>query len=108
MFFIREGTHLYKFLMILACVGEYPVKSVHLLGYERVWKQKINEWHKYQIYCLPGTNEKVRAQLLSISGKTPYKTIRLNAMLPDALGIKFTELRHLTSRKIVAAVNEIR
>ena len=78
MFFIREGTHLYKFLMILACVGEYPVKAVHLLGYERVWKQKINEWHKYQIYCLPGTNEKVRAQLLSISGKTPYKTIRLH------------------------------
>lgn len=49
MFFIREGTHLYIFLMILACVGEYPVKSVYLLGYERVWKQKINEWHKYQI-----------------------------------------------------------
>ena len=64
MFFISEGTHLYKFLMILACVGEYPMKAVHLLGYERVWKQKINEWHKYQIYCLPGTNEKVRAQLL--------------------------------------------
>ena len=86
MFFIREGTHLYKFLMILACVGEYPVKAVHLLGYERVWKQKINEWHKYQIYCLPGTNEKVRAQLLSISGKTPYKTIRLHKSALPKIG----------------------
>lgn len=36
MIFIRDGTRVYRLLMLLACVGEYPMQSVCLLGNDRI------------------------------------------------------------------------
>ena len=41
MIFIREGTRAHRLLMLLACVGEYPMQAVCLLGNDRVWKRRI-------------------------------------------------------------------
>ena len=43
MIFIRDGTRARKLMLLLACVGEYPMQSVCLLGNDRVWKRRIRE-----------------------------------------------------------------
>ncbi|MBQ8240651.1 MAG: hypothetical protein IJZ38_07415 [Bacteroides sp.] len=78
MIFIREGTRVYKLLMLLACVGEYPKQAVCLLGNERVWKRRIRELQKVQDFTLPDGEERVRFQMLTVSGKGKTRTIRLH------------------------------
>ena len=53
MIFIRDGTRVHRLLMLLACVGEYPMRAGYLLGNERVWKRKIRELQQWQDFCLP-------------------------------------------------------
>ena len=78
MIFIRDGTRVHKLLMLLACVGEYPMRSVYLLGNERVWKRKIRELQQWQDFCLPESGERGRFQMLTVSGKGKNVTIRLH------------------------------
>ena len=62
MIYIRDGTHVYLLLMLLACVGEYPMQSVYLLGNNRVWKRRIKELQEIQDFCLPDGGKLVRFQ----------------------------------------------
>lgn len=78
MIYIRDGTRVHKLMMLLACVGEYPMQSVYLLGNDRVWKRRIRDLQKVQDYCLPNSDEQVRFQMLTVSGKGKLKTIRLH------------------------------
>ena len=78
MIFIRDETRVHKLLMLLACVGEYPMRSVYLLGNERVWKRKIRELQQWQDFCLPESGERGRFQMLTVSGKGKNVTIRLH------------------------------
>lgn len=78
MIFIREGTRAHRLLMLLACVGEYPMQSVCLLGNDRVWKRRIRQLQKVEDFCLPDGAERVRLQMLTVSGKGKSKTIRLH------------------------------
>ena len=78
MIYIREGSHVQTLLFLLACVGEYPIKSLHLLGSERTWKALILKLTKTQEYCLKDTGERFRCKLLTVSGKGKYKTVRLH------------------------------
>lgn len=52
MIYIREGSHVYTLLLLLATTGEYPVSSLHLLGSKRTWKTLIQKLCKTQEYCL--------------------------------------------------------
>lgn len=79
MIFIRDGTRVHQLLMLLACVGEYPMQSVRLLGNDRVWKRRIRELQKVQDFCLPQNGERVRFRMLLVSGKGKMKTIRLHS-----------------------------
>ena len=78
MIYIRDGTHVYLLLMLLACVGEYPMQSVHLLGNNRVWKRRIKELQEIQDFCLPDGGKLVRFQMLTVSGQGKTKTMRLH------------------------------
>lgn len=78
MIYIRDGTHVYLLLMLLACVGEYPMQSVYLLGNNRVWKRRIKELQDIQDFCLPDGGKLVRFQMLTVSGKGKEKTMRLH------------------------------
>ena len=78
MIFIRDGTRVRKLMLLLACVGEYPMQSVCLLGNDRVWKRRIRELQKVQDFCLPSDQQRVRFQMLTVSGKGKTKTIRLH------------------------------
>lgn len=75
MIFIRDGTRVYRLLMLLACVGEYPMQSVCLLGNDRVWKRRIRELQRVQDFCLPQDGETVRFQMLTVSGKGKLKSV---------------------------------
>ena len=73
MIYIRDGTHVYILLMLLACVGEYPMQSVYLLGNNRVWKRRIKELQDIQDFCLPDGGKLVRFQMLRFPGKVKRK-----------------------------------
>ena len=81
MIYIRDGTHVYLLLMMLACVGEYPMQSVYLLGNNRVWKRRIKELQDIQDFCLPDDGKLVRFQMLTVSGNGKEKTMRLHSRL---------------------------
>lgn len=79
MIFIREGSHTHTLLLLLAYVGEYPAKSLHLLGKERTWKALVQKLTRTQEYRLAETGVRARCKLLVVSGKGKEKTIRLHA-----------------------------
>ena len=78
MIHIRDGTRVHQLLMLLACVGEYPMQAVYLLGNDRVWKRLIKGLQRVQDFCLSDSGEKLRFQMLTVSGKGKLKTIRLH------------------------------
>ncbi len=79
MIYIREGSHVQTLLLVLACTGEYPVRSLHLLGSARTWKNMIQKLCKIQDYCLKKTGKRFRCKLVTVSGKDRYRTVRLHA-----------------------------
>ena len=79
MIYIREGSHTHTLLLLLAFVGEYPAKSLHLLGKERTWKVLVQKLTRTQEYCLSDTGKRCRCKLRTVSGKGKQKTIRLHA-----------------------------
>ena len=78
MVYIREGSHVHTLLLILAFVGEYPARSLHLLGSERTWKNLIQKLCKTEEYCLKNTGERFRCKLITVSGKERLRTVRLH------------------------------
>lgn len=78
MIYIRDGSHVHTLLLLLASVGEYPMRSLHLLGSRRTWKTLIQELCKTQEYCLKDTGERFRCKLVTVSGEGRRKTIRLH------------------------------
>ena len=78
MIHIRDGTRVHQLFMSLACVGEYPMQAVYLLGNDRVWKRLIKRLQRVQDFCLSDSGEKLRFQMLTVSGKGKLKTIRLH------------------------------
>ena len=78
MVYIREGSHVHTLLLILAFVGEYPARSLHLLGSERTWKNLIQKLCKTEEYCLKNTGERFRCKLITVSGKDRLRTVRLH------------------------------
>ena len=80
---IRPGSHVRKLILLLATMGEMPMKAVHLLGSERSWKVLIYKLNDVQDFRLSDTDERFRCRLISISGRGRLKSIRLHkAALP--------------------------
>lgn len=80
MLYIRPGSQVRQLLTLLSIVGEFPVRSLHLLGNERVLKALVHKLTTAQEYCLPHTDTKLTTRLLTVSSN---KSIRLyKAALP--------------------------
>ena len=77
MLYIRPGSQAQQLITLLSIVGEYPVRSLHLLGNERVYKALVHKLTTAQTYRLPQTETKMTTRLLTITGKSSNKTIRL-------------------------------
>ena len=79
MIYIRDGSHVQTLLLVLACTGEYPMRSLHLLGSARTWKNLIQKLSKTQEYCMKKNGRRFRCKLVTVSGKDKLKTVRLHA-----------------------------
>ena len=90
---IRPGSRVYRLLLLLSVAGEYPVKSLHLLGSERDLKKLIHRLEKAEDYRTDRDGPITTTRLISVSGKRDLRTIRLckgalpilSELQPDAL-----------------------
>lgn len=77
MLYIRPGSQVRQLLTLLSFVGEYPFRSLHLLGNERVYKALVHKLTTVQTYRFPQTETELTTRLLTVTGKANQKTIRL-------------------------------
>lgn len=90
MIYIRAGSQIYKLIILLSVIGEYPMCSIHLLGNERVYKALIHNLTKPQKIRV-GSEELCLPRLFTISGKGKEKTLRFYKgalKVLDILGIR--------------------
>ena len=40
---MKPGSQLYRLMCLLSVAGEYPVKSLHLLGNKRMYRKLVKE-----------------------------------------------------------------
>lgn len=92
MIYLNPGSHAFELIRILALTGEFPFRSLCLLGSSRSWKDLVCKLCKTEQFQVPGTDYKRTCRMLSVSGKRKMKTVRLckaglpilQKMLPDA------------------------
>lgn len=77
MLLISPGSHAYKIITILLITGEFPFRSLGLLGNERMFKEAAVRMTKHQNVRIKGKDKSFRCKLITISGKSTRKTIRL-------------------------------
>ena len=56
---LRQGSHAYLLLRLLAVTGEIPMKIVRMLGSERSWKVLIYKMSTVQKVRITDTDERV-------------------------------------------------
>lgn len=80
---IRQGSRVYQLLCILACVGEFPMRSIHLLGDSSSWGKLIQRLSQKQDFRFPEGEQVYSIRMLTISGTGKLKSARLyKAALP--------------------------
>lgn len=83
MIHVKPGSQVHQLITLLSFVGEYPAASVHLIGKERVYKALIHKLTTPQTFRNSQTGDEMTCRLLTISGRSFYKSIRLyKAALP--------------------------
>ena len=74
---LRPGSHAQNLLTLLSITGEFPVRSLHLLGNERVIKALVHKLVSPQTIRLYQTDMEWNCQLLKINGRGVSKSLRL-------------------------------
>ena len=77
MIYLRPDTYLYRLLTLLTVVGEYPYRSLVLLGNRRVLTTLVRSMQQTQLIQVPNASP-VSCRILSVSGRGAYKTIRIH------------------------------
>ena len=75
---IKPGSHVQTLLSILSFVGEFPMRSLHLLGSARSYKDLVYKLTRPQEFRFPDKGERFTCKLLTVSGRGKNKTIRLH------------------------------
>ena len=79
MIHLDTGSHTHLLLTLLSVVGEFPFRSLHLLGNEEVFQKLVRHLCEKQIIRSTETKRMAYAKLLTVSGNGQYRTIRLHA-----------------------------
>ncbi len=74
---LRAGSQAYNVIRLLAVVGEFPMRSVYLLGNVRAYKRTIAMLSVEQKIRNPKTGEILKTKLLNISGANTDRNVRL-------------------------------
>lgn len=80
---IRQGSRVYELLSILAYVGEFPMRSIRLLGNASSWNKLILKLSQKQDFRFPESDKTISCRLLTISGSGRLRSVRIyKAALP--------------------------
>ncbi len=90
---LRPGSHAYRLLLLLSAAGEFPTRSMRLLGSVRSLEALVYRLEHTQQFRNESGADLGRCRMLSVSGKRDRRTIRLhktalpllNALHPAAL-----------------------
>ena len=74
---LRPGSHAYRLLLLLAICGEYPHRSLHLLGSIRTLEELVRRLEVVQHFRTPAGADLGSCKMLTTSGKGNRRTIRL-------------------------------
>ena len=77
MLHIKPGSYAYKIIMLLLITGEFPFRSLGLLGNERILKETAVRMTQVHDLRVNDPEKKYRCKLITISGKSTLKTMRL-------------------------------
>lgn len=91
---VRPGSHVHRLITVLGLAGEYPVRSLGVLGNERTLRALVGKLSTTQELRNPDTDERMRVKLLQMTGIGNAKAIRfckgalpiLEWIHPDAYG----------------------
>ena len=91
---VRPGSHVHRLITVLGLAGEYPVRSLGVLGNERTLRALVGKLSTTQELRNPDTGERMRVKLLQLTGIGNAKAIRfckgalpiLEWIHPDAYG----------------------
>lgn len=75
--YLRPNSYLDRLLTLLTVTGEYPYRSLSLLGNRRVLTTLVRSLQQPQFVQIPNASP-VSCRILSVSGHGAYKTIRLH------------------------------
>lgn len=76
MVFFRPGSHVCRFCALLAVTGEIPVKSLYLLGSQRVFRALVAKLIEPQTIVNTETGETLNCRLLTLHSKGAKKSVR--------------------------------
>lgn len=90
---VRPGSQVHRLITVLGLTGEYPIRSLQLLGNERVLRTLVHRLTLPQELRHPDTDMRISTKLLQLTGKGNAKAIRfykgalpiLEWIHPDAL-----------------------
>ena len=75
---VKEGSHVYRLLQLLAISGEFPASTLHLLGKERVIKALVHRLESAQNIRFTQEGQIYRTKMFQVSGYREMRTVRLN------------------------------
>ena len=73
---VRPGSHVHRLITVLGLAGEYPVRSLGVLGNERTLRALVSKLSTTQELRNPDTDERMRVKLLQLTGTGNAKAIR--------------------------------
>lgn len=73
---VRPGSHVHRLITVLGLAGEYPVRSLGVLGNERTLRALVSKLSTTQELRNPDTGERMRVKLLQLTGIGNAKAIR--------------------------------
>ena len=74
---LRQGSQAHRLVSILSFTGEFPIRSLHLLGKERVLRDLVRRLASTQVIRNPVSGVQLKSKLLQLSGSGHTKSIRL-------------------------------
>lgn len=77
MIYFRPGSQVWQLVTLLSFAGEFPVRSLSLLGNARVYDALIHRLTAPQTFCDPLTGAEMTCRLLTVSGKGKTRSVRL-------------------------------
>lgn len=74
--YFRPGSQLRQLITMLSIVGEYPIRSLYLLGNERAYKALVHKLTTPETFRIPQTETELTTRLLTVTGKGNSRSVR--------------------------------